>query len=147
MSIPAALLLVVGLMHGSSPAGTLERADTVHVQIRGSVFAPAELRIAPGTVVVWTNHDPLVHTATARDGTWGSAALLAGDRYAHRFDDAGRHDYLCLPHPMMAGVIHVDADPDTGSPRDAVVSAAPEAAEVRGHRTKSRSFPGGVFER
>jgi plastocyanin len=133
MTIPSSLLLVVGLLHGSSPAGVAESGDTIHVYIRGSVFAPAQVRIAPGTVVVWTNHDPLVHTATARDGTWGSAALLAGGRFAHRFDEAGRNDYLCLPHPMMAGVIFVDAD--LASSRDSV-SAAPEASEVRGRRTK-----------
>jgi plastocyanin len=95
---------IPGAEPGAEPA-----ADTAHVTIRGSRFHPRHLHIAPGTVVVWTNADPLVHTASDRDGDWGSPGLLAGDRFAHKFDDLGEFPYLCLPHPHMTGVVRVEA--------------------------------------
>lgn len=84
--------------------------DTVRVAIRDIAFAPSELHVAPGQVVLWVNEDPLVHTVTAKDGDWKSGLMQEGQRFARRFDTPGRYEYHCLPHPQMQAVVIVDEE-------------------------------------
>jgi plastocyanin len=91
-------------------SGIQPPGDTVHIVIRGAMFYPREIHVPVGAVVVWTNADPLVHTITARDGSWGSPALAEGGRFEGRFDVPGRHEYLCLPHPAMTGAVVIGTD-------------------------------------
>lgn len=88
-------------------------AEQVIVAIRNFAFAPAEVRVRPGTRVVWVNCEtatPEPHTTTSDDGAWDSPLLQRGDRYTVTFDAAGTYPYHCLPHPSMRGVVIVDAD-------------------------------------
>ena len=84
--------------------------DTVIVAMRDISFAPSEVRIRPGQVVMWINRDPLVHTATGEASDWNSGLMQEGQRFARRFDVPGRHEYHCLPHPQMQGVVVVEED-------------------------------------
>lgn len=79
------------------------------VEMRQIAFTPREVRIRAGQSVEWINRDPVVHTATANDNSWGSELLQEGGRYVRRFDQPGRYPYKCLPHPMMTGVVIVEA--------------------------------------
>ena len=54
------------------------------------------------------NLDPIEHTATADDGSWGSPLLKEGERYVRRFEQPGRYPYHCTPHPQMQGVVIVE---------------------------------------
>lgn len=83
----------------------------VEVEISSLAFGPSELRIPPGTTVRWVNRDPVAHTATADDGSWGSPFMGPGETYAHTFEDPGRHAYHCAPHPFMEAVVVVTEDP------------------------------------
>ena len=78
------------------------------VQIRGHAFHPAELRVAPGTRVVWANCDEVAHTSTADDRAWDSPVLSPRQSFAHTFAAAGRRPYHCDPHPFMKGVVVVE---------------------------------------
>jgi plastocyanin len=84
-------------------------ADTVAatVEIRQVVFAPRVVRIRAGQAVEWVNHEPLVHSVDAQDGSWGSGLLNEGDRFVQRFDRPGRYRYHCAPHPQMRGEVVV----------------------------------------
>lgn len=82
-------------------------ADTVTVDISKFAFTPKELTIAPGTTVVWVNHDETPHTISTGEGGFTSKALDTDDRYEHTFADAGDVTYFCTVHPFMTGVIHV----------------------------------------
>ena len=86
------------------------RGDTAAAQVvlRQVAFAPREVRIRVGGTVAWRNADPMVHTVTADDGTWGSGLLREGDGYRRTFDTAGRFPYHCEPHPQMQGVVIVE---------------------------------------
>jgi plastocyanin len=84
--------------------------DRAVVLIREFAFVPDTLVVHVGTTVTWVNCEPPAregHTATAVNGSWGSALLPAGGSYARRFDTLGAAPYLCLPHPHMTGVIIV----------------------------------------
>lgn len=91
-------------------AADASAADTtvMRVRMRDLAFAPAELRVRAGTTVEWTNHDPVVHTVTANDGSWTSGFLRPEARWSRRFDTPGRYEYHCEPHPQMRGVVVVE---------------------------------------
>jgi plastocyanin len=96
--VPAALL-------GARPA----RADGTAVVINDFEFRPAELRIAPGTTVTWTNRDDSPHNvaSAATPRLFRSRLMEAGESFAFTFDQPGRHDYYCALHPHLTGAVVV----------------------------------------
>ena len=83
------------------------------VGIQGFAFVPAEIRIAPGTEVVWVNCEPANtpgsdHTTTSDTGElWDSGLLTRGELYRRDFDEEGSFGYHCTPHPFMVGRVSV----------------------------------------
>jgi plastocyanin len=82
------------------------------IEIINSMFQPDELTIPAGATVVWTQHDDMVHTVTADDGSFNSGFLGLGDVFTHTFEQAGDYVYHCEIHGEpggqgMAGVIIV----------------------------------------
>ncbi|HEY6985788.1 MAG TPA: cupredoxin family copper-binding protein [Rhodanobacteraceae bacterium] len=82
-------------------------AEPVRIEIQKFAFQPKEITIAPGTTVVWVNHDETPHTIAAGDQTFVSQALDTDDRYEHTFANEGDVEYFCTVHPFMVGVVHV----------------------------------------
>ena len=82
-------------------------AAEVTVDIAKFAFTPKEITVAPGTTVVWVNHDETPHTVAASDHGFVSKALDTDDRYEHTFADEGDVPYFCTVHPFMTGVVHV----------------------------------------
>ena len=85
----------------------LSAAEPVTVDIGKFAFGPKEITVAPGTTVVWVNHDETPHTIAASDHSFVSKALDTDDRYEHTFADEGDIPYFCTVHPFMTGVVHV----------------------------------------
>ena len=78
------------------------------VEIRNFAFVPAQLTVAVGTRVVWTNRDDEAHLVVNSNGAFKpSPALDTDDSYAAVFDKPGRYDYFCSIHPMMRGTVVV----------------------------------------
>ena len=77
------------------------------VKIQNFVFVPAELTIARGDTVVWSNTDFVPHSTTARNSAWDSKAIEANGSWRFVARDAGRYDYYCVFHPNMKGTIVV----------------------------------------
>jgi plastocyanin len=71
-------------------------------------FEPNELRISPGTEVVFRNEDSVNHTVTADDGSFESGDLAPGNTYSYTFDSPGECGYHCDYHPQMIGRIIVE---------------------------------------
>lgn len=96
----------------SSPGAQPERRNsesaTVRVNIKDLAFGPATLRIRVGQTVEWANADPLAHTVTADDKSWGSGFLNQGGRYSRRFTAVGSFPYHCEPHPQMRATVIVE---------------------------------------
>ena len=82
-------------------------AEPVTIDIAKFQFGPKEITVAPGTTVVWINHDETPHTIAASDHSFVSKALDTDDRYEHTFADEGDIPYFCTVHPFMTGVVHV----------------------------------------
>jgi plastocyanin len=97
--------LHVGAPEGSAslPPPDLSGADAV-VHIRGMRFEPRAVTVKPGQTVVWVNDDNLVHTITSGAGTQpshvplSSSFLTRGQTFRYTFGEAGKYEYLCLPH-------------------------------------------------
>jgi plastocyanin len=89
-------------------AGDIEvGADGAGVDIADFAFDPAQLEIAAGTTVTWTNADGAPHTATSTDGDFDSGSLSSGSTFEHTFDEAGEYAYACEIHPTMEGTVVV----------------------------------------
>ena len=69
-------------------------------------FQPADLPVAAGATVTWTNGDGFGHTVTFDDGE-DSGTLQAGDTYERTFDAAGEFPYHCNIHSAMQGTVTV----------------------------------------
>jgi plastocyanin len=77
------------------------------VEIVKFAFAPKEITVAPGTTIVWTNHDETPHTIIASDGTFVSKAMDTDDHFEYTFAKEGDFSYFCTLHPYMTGFVHV----------------------------------------
>ena len=77
------------------------------VEIRGFAFAPAELTVAAGDTVVWTNADFVPHTATGRERGWDSRTINANGSWRFVAAAPGRYEYYCVFHPTMKAVVIV----------------------------------------
>ncbi|MBV9328446.1 MAG: cupredoxin family copper-binding protein [Chloroflexi bacterium] len=95
-----------------APARPLVTADPnapggPQLTIENFNFTPADITVAAGTVVTWTNNDDVEHTVTASDNSFGSKALEAGDTFSFTFSQAGSYTYFCSIHPFMTGRVTV----------------------------------------
>jgi plastocyanin len=79
------------------------------VSIANFAFTPAEITIAPGESVTWTNDDGAPHGLEYNDGVKGTDVLLPGASFSRRFDRTGTYDYNCSVHPYMTGRVIVRA--------------------------------------
>jgi plastocyanin len=77
------------------------------VNIAKFAYGPKEITIAPGTTIVWTNHDETPHTVTSNDKSFASKGLDTDDKFEHSFASEGDFSYFCTVHPFMTGVVHV----------------------------------------
>jgi plastocyanin len=75
------------------------------------------LQVRPGETVRWVNEDAVPHTVTSSAGReilrapLDSSYLMRGDAYDYTFPEAGRFEYLCVPHmdqaPMREATVTV----------------------------------------
>jgi plastocyanin len=77
------------------------------VSIANFMFTPAEIKIAPGESVIWTNDDGAPHGLVYEDGAKGMDLLLPGASFSRQFDRPGTYDYSCAVHPYMTGRVVV----------------------------------------
>lgn len=72
-------------------------------------FQPAELRVATGTKVTWTNTGAEFHTVTSDDAgkTFDSHVVNPKETFTLTFSTAGTFPYHCDFHPWMKGVVRV----------------------------------------
>ncbi len=80
------------------------------VSIVNFAFTPAEITIAAGESVAWTNDDGAPHALAYHDGAKGMDLLLPGATFSRRFDRPGTYDYSCSVHPYMTGRVVVRAE-------------------------------------
>lgn len=78
------------------------------VQISAYKFEPAELTIKRGDTVVWVNREKRVSHSVLFSGTGEeSERFFPDEKWSRVFDEPGRFEYGCGPHPEMSGVVIV----------------------------------------
>ena len=98
------LAVCAQIAHAASSA-----KEGAKVSIANFAFAPAEITIAPGESVTWTNDDGAPHGLEYNDGEAGTDLLLPRASFSRRFDKPGTYDYNCSIHPYMTGRVVVRA--------------------------------------
>jgi plastocyanin len=102
-----ALIFCAALAIHTHLAAAAPTVATIDVNIAKFAYGPKEVTIAPGTKVVWTNHDETPHTVTSNDKSFASKGLDTNDNFEHTFASEGDFSYICTLHPFMTGVVHV----------------------------------------
>ena len=75
------------------------------VEIEGSQFNPAALKVKVGDTITWLNKDIVPHTATAKDASWDTGLMAMNARQSVVVTAEMHLDYYCRFHPMMIGEI------------------------------------------
>ena len=65
---------------------------------------PADAKV--GDVIIWDNRDTVLHTATARDGSF-DVRLQPGKKGRTVLSKAGNLAVYCIYHPMMRATLKV----------------------------------------
>jgi len=105
--VTVAIALSAAIMLSAPLVASAAAVPTVELGISKFAFAPQEISIAPGTKVVWTNHDETPHSVASSDKSFASKGLDTNDTFEHIFDHEGDFKYVCTVHPFMTGVVHV----------------------------------------
>jgi len=104
-----ATLAITGLTGcgGGSDSGgaTGEGGSGQTVVIKDFKFAPANLRVAPGSKVSVKNEDNTAHTLTAADGSFDTGNIEPKGQKEVTVSKAGQISYRCDIHQYMSGVI------------------------------------------
>ena len=99
--------VLIGLAAIAALPALPARAAADHaVTIKGRKFDPAELTVAVGDTVTFTNMDSAPHTGSAKDGSFDTGKLSKGQTGTVTIGAAGDFAYFCKVHPSMKGVIH-----------------------------------------
>jgi plastocyanin len=92
---------------GSFTVRAQQKSETVEVKIDNFSFGPAELTVAVGTTVTWTNRDDIPHTVVSTDKVFKSKVLDTDEKFSYTFTQAGSFPYFCSIHPKMTGKVVV----------------------------------------
>ena len=82
-------------------------SSTVTVEIHDHTFDPAQLYVAAGTTVTWTNGDTEAHTVTADNGLFDSGVIEPGQYYSTWLGGSGTVSYHSETDPDMKGSVVV----------------------------------------
>jgi plastocyanin len=99
-----------GGVGGPAVAGTAvhPKPTTHQVAIEAVRFDPQDLTVKVGDTIVWINHDPFPHTATAVGKQFDSHEIATGRSWKYTARKAGVFAYACTLHPTMLGTSRVD---------------------------------------
>lgn len=120
---PAALIAVAVLavsLGACAPSDTPFETQTVTI-LPAPEFDPADITIAVGSTVIWSNTDDTAHAIQFLDGELPTDPLTVepGDTFEFTFQEPGLIHYQCGIHPdEMTGTITVTpadlpSDPNT----------------------------------
>jgi plastocyanin len=80
-------------------------SDGTAAEIKGFAF-PANLSVAAGSAITWTNADSAPHTVTFDDGGC-STQVGAGASVTVTYTTPGTYAYHCTVHPIMTATLEV----------------------------------------
>jgi len=122
-AIAAALALTIMLLVGCSagtpstpatpggtpapaPSGSSAAPASVSVSMANLAFVPADITVAVGGTVTFTNDDSVAHVVAG--DTWSSGNMEPGASFAQTFSTAGSFPIACTIHPSMTANVTVE---------------------------------------
>lgn len=141
-AIGAAALVLCLFASRAFADATVQMTEGSPTDINSWGFTPADVTIAAGQSITWTNNGSQAHSATADNaGAFDTGLVQPGDSKSVTFATAGTFTYHCTPHPWMKGTITVTAAaaapaapaapaPAAPAPAPAAPAAAPPAAQA-----------------
>ena len=108
MRAPWVVALVL-VLAGCAAAGSAAPVATDQVDLPPSYkFVPADITVADGTTVTWTNHDNITHSVRLVDDGGEILTMAPGESVTHTFTGPGLHHYDCSFHATdMRGTVLV----------------------------------------
>jgi plastocyanin len=110
-AVIALALAIAGCGSSAITAGAPVRTTSVDLP-PSYKFAPADIVVATGSTVTWTNHDNFTHSVQFLDGGLPTEPMdmqPGGSTVKFTFDRAGTYHYQCSFHPQnMKGTITVE---------------------------------------
>ena len=105
----AALAAASALLAACSAGAAAAPVATNHVDLpRSYKFAPADITVALGTTVTWTNNDQFTHSVRLIDDGGQVLVMKPGESVSHTFEQPGLRHYDCSFHPHdMKGTVLV----------------------------------------
>lgn len=104
VSFVGVMLIAFGLSGNANAAGHAKKADHV-VEIKGMAFSPKNLTVKAGETIKFINMDSAPHTASAKDGSFGTGRLKKGESAMVKISTTGDINYFCKVHPSMKGSV------------------------------------------
>lgn len=87
--------------------GTAAAGAGVAVSISEFAFDPAQLTVAAGSTITFTNDDNVPHTVRSADGALASPELASGATYSVTVSEPAEIEYICTIHDFMRGSVTV----------------------------------------
>ena len=106
LAVLVAIALVVVTPRGFV-AHAADQSGAAAIKIDNFTFGPANLTVAAGTTVTWTNNDDVPHTVVSDDKLFKSMALDTDEKFSYTFTKPGTYNYFCSVHPKMTAKIVV----------------------------------------
>ena len=125
LAVLVAALLALGIWTVGSQEAS---AKSWTVEAKNFAFSPADLTIAVGDSVTWTNGDAESHAVQGAGVS--SPEIPAGGTFSRTFTTAEDFTYICRFHTYMTGTVHVVAGggTTTSSPTTAPPTAGPSSS-------------------
>jgi plastocyanin len=101
-----ALTTMAVLFAIAAQLGNIASAGTIHIEVKGLAFTPAQITAHVGDTIEWVNDDFVTHTATAQNGAW-DVKLLPHKTGRVVVKSLGNVAYYCRYHPNMKGEVAV----------------------------------------
>lgn len=96
-----------GSLAGSRHSSIPERPRRASVSVSGYAYHPVTLTVAPGSAIVFINHDQTPHTATTTTVGFDTGTIDPGKAATVHVPAAGRYTYYCQFHAFMRATIVV----------------------------------------
>ena len=109
VSLLTTVMVAALLLSAASPSSSAKapQPTSAEVKVDNFSFGPANLTVAVGTTVTWTNRDDIPHTVVSTDKVFKSKVLDTDEKFSFTFDKAGTYQYFCSIHPKMTGSVVV----------------------------------------
>ena len=92
---------------GGGGGGGSTPVATTSVEMKGSAFNPAAIKVASGATVTWTNSDGINHNVTFDNTTLAATNFATGSKALVMPTAAGTYTYRCTLHGGMTGSVLV----------------------------------------